>query len=251
MKKRILLFLLSAIMCLSFAACGSSPEPAGDGSSDTDATIEHQSPETPSSPELTIVSEEIQIFNDIYGDPHAVYIAEFKNNVGNTVKINDVTIDINDKNGDLIMTSEYPVVYPEIVNAGESAFIYEEVANIFMDEGLDFNTIDNATLHFNYDDYETQTSPETDVSSLKITNSDGEVYITGKLENIGNANLENVIIGFPVRDSKGNIQVFAYTEVAYLGAGEEMNIDVTCENVNPEIDCSNSKVGYFIYNSNY
>lgn len=251
MKKRIFLILLSVIMCLSFAACGNNTDSSEDISNDTDTAVNHQTPEEPSIPELTIVSEEIQIFNDIYGDPHAVYIAELKNNVGNTVKINDVTIDINDANGSLIMTSEYPVVYPEIVNAGDSAFIYDEVANIFMDEGLDFNTINNATLHFNYDDCDTQVALNAEATGLKITNSDGDVYITGKLENTGNAALENVIVGLPVRDANGKIQVFAYTEIAYLGAGEETDIDVTCENVNPEIDCSNSTVGYFIYNTTY
>ena len=190
---------------------------------------------------IEISNEEIQIYESAFGTD-AIYICEVTN-IGNTpVKIDDISVDIEDETGALMTTTKYVSIYPDVIDVGQSAYISEYVINALTDSDLDAGKAAKAVLHYDMEEAEIN-SVSAEITQISLSVKTSYPTIRGKIKNIGDEDLSDVYISAPIFSSDGKIQAVIFTTIDEIKAGEEIGFEKMGIFCNPDLDYSSSTLG--------
>ena len=135
--KKVVAGILVLSMVATLVACG-----GGDSAEETSAptaSVQTDSPQTsesapaPSAPEIEFVSEEYQVYTDVFGDPTATYLAEIKNLSDTAIHLSNISLDLEHPDGTLIKTVSLLTVKPRAIPAGGTGYICDEIYNTALD----------------------------------------------------------------------------------------------------------------------
>jgi hypothetical protein len=214
MKKKllcsILVVMLVSLLCFGLSACRSdAAEPNQDNAAQPKANVE-------------IVSQEVQKYQDSLGSVNAAYLAEIKNTGTSTVKLSDLSIDLNSTDGNLIGVTDYVSAFPSIIKPGESAYIMEEIYNSVFDTPVEINSIGEAVLHYNAEESKEAPILPIELTDAKLqTDAFGTPEIIGNIKNTGDTDLKYVYVVGIVRDSAKTLQNMIFTIIDSLPAGSD------------------------------
>lgn len=247
--KKLLCFVLALIMLLSLTACGGSPAPSSSAdaadaatSSKPEETKPEDTPEpTPTpdqEPAIEIISEQLVLHTD--GETY-VYLCEFVNPCDFAINVSDVSIDLEDTDGNLLSVSDYISSKPSTIAPGGHGYICEQVLNASFDTDVDITAVAKAVLHYEVKK-DTYSALPIEITSISFGVKTSFPNVLGKVKNTGDKDLTFVYISFPVYSADGVLQTVITTFVD-VKAGEEVSFEQMGIFADYEADYSNSVLG--------
>lgn len=221
MKNKFSIILV--FLCLFLlGGCGKTVE---NGNEDSKVTDENSSSEGDG---YKIVSEELLKYTDDDG-VNVHYLAEIKNTSSHALYFSNMgtSIDIEDKNGELITSNQHIYTRPSVIAAGESGYISEGVVYSRAEgKGLTSDDIGNPILHI-----EAKKAEEANIPDVVITDStlniDSRISIIGRAKSNEKAVLDIIHIIIPVRDENNKLCAVAIGQVENLNSGEQKGFEAT------------------------
>lgn len=260
--KRILSVMLIFVLCFPLGACRhipvpsprdeqagveivtpkpatkTTPKPTAQPTSTPQPTPEPTPTPTPEPlPEIEIVNEQLILFTD--GNTY-VYLCEFINPCDFAVKISDVSIDIEDAEGNLLSVTNYVYTMPRVIPPGGTGYVYESVVNALFDDDVDITAVANAVLHYSVEK-STHTPLPVELVEVSMGIKRGYPNILGRLKNVGDTDLGYVYVTLPIYSADGSLQAVMNTYVD-IPAGQEVSFEnrVMADN---DLDYSGSYLG--------
>ena len=225
MKKKLVIMGLVLAMALSLAGCGDKENPE---------------PKQEAKIAVEIKSEKLQKYVDVLDFVAATYIAELQNTGGKTIKISDISVDVEDAKGNLIKSADYLSVLPRVIKPGESAYICEEVIGS-SDKDITIEDIDKAILHYVIEESQETDVPEVELSEIQLKeNSYGITYFMGRAKNVGKTDLTDLYIGADIRNPNGELQNYVFATIESLPAGETKGFEQAIIYGDPKTDYTKS-----------
>lgn len=208
------------------------------------STVENEQSEAPSSepeanstePKVEIASEELQKFTDSINNSNALYLAEIKNTGDVAVKISDISIDLEDINGEILKSSPMVSAAPSLINPGESAYICQDLLSV--GDEITLEQIGKPILHYQVDKHEPRESLDVEFSELKLSDKYGRPNLVGRIENKSSEELKQVFIASPIKDADGKLQTVILGMVDSLAPGEKKGFEQMALYVNSSLDIS-------------
>lgn len=245
--------ILTLTMIATLAACGGG-DSTGDTSNPT-ASVQTDSPQaaepapTPSAPEIEFVSEEYQVYTDVFDEPTATYLAEIKNPSDTAIDLSNVSLDLEQPDGTLIKTVSLLTVKPRTIPAGGTGYICDEIYNTALDGEITLDTLAAAVtkLHYSIDPVTDADVPTVELSQVSAKDEFGHVGMIGKIKNTGNETYSNLFVAAPVRDSNGKLLTVVLGSVADLAPGVEKGFDGVAFAGRPISDISAVTLEAFAY----
>ena len=254
MKKVFLLFFACMIF-LALVACGGIPDL--DNASGPvpekiiDSTDEPSAKSTPKpveknvsvptpapEPEIEIISEQLVLKTD--GDTY-IYLCEFVNPCDFAIRISDISIDLEDVNGNLLSVTNYVNSKPSTIAPGGRGYICEQVLNAHFDTDVDITAVDKAVLHYELDK-DTYEAVPVEVTSVSLGIKSSFPNVLGRVKNTGDEDLTFIYIAFPVYSADGTLLTVITTFVD-IKAGEEASFEQMGIYADHDLDYSNSVLG--------
>lgn len=255
--KKLFSVCLVSLLAMNLTACGgtagtssqmqssaSAPTSSStvEESSATEKTEENSQSEEAEEPLLGIKSEKLHIFTDSIGSTDAIYLCELVNTGSTSIKLSDVSIDVEDEAGTLMTVADYVSVYPEVIAPGEIAYICEEVINGTIDTDLDASKAAKAIVYC--DITEKEKDPiSAEVTQINLSVKSNYPNVTGKVKNTGSEDLSMVYVSVPVYSAEGELQTVIFTIIDKIKAGEEQSFEQMGMTCDTNMDFSNSTLG--------
>lgn len=229
--KKVVAGILALCMIATLVACG-----GGDSTADTStpgASVQPDSPQTtepapaPSASEIEFVSEEYQVYTDVFGDPTATYLAEIKNPSDTAIHLSNISLDLEHPDGTLIKTVSLLTVKPRTIPAGGTGYICDEIYNTSLDGEITLDALTAAVpkLHYAIDPVTDASEPTVELSQVSAKDEFGHVGMIGKIKNTGSETYSNLFVAAPVRDSNGKLLTVILGSVTDLAPGVEKGFD--------------------------
>lgn len=246
MKKFKQLLLCSCISVFLLVGCGSTdtePTNVSPDSSQTQATeTKEEQKETPA-PEKTVECqtefETVHKYINALNDPEAVYVAEIKNTGTTTVKLSDISIDLEDSDGKILTTTDYVSAFPNVINPGESAYICESLLS-YDTTVTNLDTIGKALVHYTLEESNTVEPLNVEITETQLTLEYSRPKIVGRIENMTEEAMSNIYIACPIYSANGELLTVTFTIVDSLNAHEKKGFDQTDLYGNPGSDYTNA-----------
>ena len=189
--KKVVAGILALTMIATLAACGGG-DSTGDTSNPT-ASVQTNSPQTsepaptPSAPEIEFVSEEYQVYTDVFDDPTATYLAEIKNPSDTAIHLSNISLDLEHPDGTLIKTVSLLTVKPRTIPAGGTGYICDEIYNTALDGEITLDALTAAVtkLHYSIDPVTDAGVPTVELSQVSAKDEFGNIGMIGKIKNTG------------------------------------------------------------------
>lgn len=251
--KKVVAGILALTMIATLAACGGG-DSTGDTSNPT-ASVQTNFPQTsepaptPSAPEIEFVSEEYQVYTDVFDDPTATYLAEIKNPSDTAIHLSNISLDLEHPDGTLIKTVSLLTVKPRTIPAGGTGYICDEIYNTSLDGEITLDALTAAVpkLHYSIDPVTDADVPTVELSQVSAKDEFGHVGMIGKIKNTGNETYSNLFVAAPVRDSNGKLLTVVLGSVADLAPGVEKGFDGVAFAGRPISDISAVTLEAFAY----
>lgn len=251
--KKVVAGILVLSMVATLVACG-----GGDSAEETSAptaSVQTDSPQTsesapaPSAPEIEFVSEEYQVYTDVFGDPTATYLAEIKNLSDTAIHLSNISLDLEHPDGTLIKTVSLLTVKPRAIPAGGTGYICDEIYNTALDGEitLDALTVAVTKLHYSIDPATDTDVPTVELSQVSAKDEFGNIGMIGKIKNTGSETYSNLFVAAPVRNSSGKLLTVILGSVADLAPGVEKRFDGVAFAGRPISDISTVTLEAFAY----
>lgn len=245
--------ILALTMIATLAACGGG-DSTGDTSNPT-ASMQTNSPQTsepaptPSAPEIEFVSEEYQVYTDVFDDPTATYLAEIKNPSDTAIHLSNISLDLEHPDGTLIKTVSLLTVKPRTIPAGGTGYICDEIYNTALDGEITLDALTAAVtkLHYSIDPVTDAGVPTVELSQVSAKDEFGNIGMIGKIKNTGSETYSNLFVAAPVRDSNGKLLTVILGSVTDLAPGVEKGFDGVAFAGRPISDISAVTLEAFAY----
>ena len=220
--------ILALTMIATLAACGGG-DSTGDTSNPT-ASVQTDSPQTsepaptPSAPEIEFVSEEYQVYTDVFDDPSATYLAEIKNPSDTAIHLSNISLDLEHPDGTLIN-------------------------NTALDGEITLDALAAAVtkLHYSIDPVTDAGVPTVELSQVSAKDEFGNIGMIGKIKNTGSETYSNLFVAAPVRDSNGKLLTVILGSITDLAPGVEKGFDGVAFAGRPISDISAVTLDAFAY----
>lgn len=251
--KKVVAGILALTMIATLAACGGG-DSTGDTSNPT-ASVQTNSPQTsepaptPSAPEIEFVSEEYQVYTDVFDDPTATYLAEIKNPSDTAIHLSNISLDLEHPDGTLIKTVSLLTVKPRTIPAGGTGYICDEIYNTALDGEITLDALTAAVtkLHYSIDPVTDAGVPTVELSQVSAKDEFGNIGMIGKIKNTGSETYSNLFVAAPVRDSNGKLLTVILGSVTDLAPGVEKGFDGVAFAGRPISDISAVTLDAFAY----
>ena len=251
--KKVVTWILALTMIATLAACGGG-DSTGDTSNPT-ASVQTNSPQTtepaptPSVPEIEFVSEEYQVYTDVFDDPTATYLAEIKNPSDTAIHLSNISLDLEHPDGTLIKTVSLLTVKPRTIPAGGTGYICDEIYNTSLDGEITLDALTAAVpkLHYSMDPVTDASEPTVELSQVSAKDEFGHVGMIGKIKNTGSETYSNLFVAAPVRDANGKLLTVILGSVADLAPDVEKGFDGVAFAGRPISDISAVTLEAFAY----
>ena len=237
MKKYLSIFA-ALILCLFVSGCDATPSESNSESSEILSETSEAESSTPSESskkgeissqtessskdnENTKREDFVKVEKIIRSENETTFVAEICNVLDNPIYIGDVTIDMEDKDGNPLGTMEYIGNYPSVLNPGESSYI---CTYLYLDDkSVSLDDVETAICHFNVYgpdiDGEDNLNVEISKASLRKTES-GYLKAVGKMTNNESEDIIDGYMVIPIRDKNGELQTVLSSPIEGLGAGQ-------------------------------
>lgn len=216
-----------------------SEEAAGDERGSSSKFKPDPTPE-PSATQEPVVELTEQLVLDTDGDSY-MYLCEMYNPCDYAIKVSDVSVDLEDADGNLLSVTDYVTVFPKIIPPGGTGYISESVCSATYDTDVDFAAIAHAVLH--YDLKQSTLNPlPVELVSATLGNKYGFPTVVGKVINNGEADLTFVSVAFPLFSADGVFQTIIHTYVD-IEAGQEASFDTMAVSADYKVNYSGSVLG--------
>lgn len=236
--KRFIALLSTIVMMFGLTACGGGGEEKAEPSSTESEVVkkEENKPKEEVVTKVEIVNERVMKYMNGLDKPEALYLAELKNTGSDTVKISDISIDLEDASGSILNTTSMLNSYPNTLNPGESAYICESLLSLDSKESLD--DIGNAILHYDFD--KASVKPlNVEITETKLTTEYGFPKIVGRIENKSDEELTMLYIACPIFSEDGELLTVVFTIVDSLKPTEKLGFEQMAIFCDTNIDYSN------------
>lgn len=251
--KKVVAGILALALIATLAACGDGGTTVDTSDSvapaQTDAQQTTESTSTSSTLEIEFVSEEYQVYTDVFDEPTATYLAEIKNPSDTAIDLSNVSLDLEQPDGTLIKTVSLLTVKPRTILAGGTGYICDEIYNTALDGEITLDTLAAAVtkLHYSIDPVTDADVPTVELSQVSAKDEFGHVGMIGKIKNTGNETYSNLFVAAPVRDSNGKLLTVVLGSVADLAPGAEKGFDGVAFAGRPISDISAVTLDAFAY----
>ncbi len=236
MKKTLLAVVITVLTVFMLAGCGGEPTTAQPA-----ATTEEQ-------PTVKVAFQELQKYTSVTDSLECDYLAEIKNTSNSPVKISNVSIELNDVNGELIGVTEYVGMLPEVINPGKSAYIMENVYSSTLGDSIAVDNIGEATLRYDISEAEEQIALSVELSETKMQiNSYDLPEMIGRVTNIGDTNLEDVYVVGIIKNADGVLQNMLFTIINNLPAGQDESFSQMAIYGDPDTDYAASTIDFITF----
>ncbi len=180
---------------------------------------------------LSVVQENFLILP--YSDYHAGYVyAEVKNVGDKPVEFNGGLFELYDAEGNSIESSNYLRCYPEVLNAGETGYLY---VSKYVEEAKDRSFIDDYLLTVTGKGSKEKSTVYFTVNSTRLEEiSEGYWsyhYITADIENKTDDTQYDFHVVYALKDADGKLLYVDYANPSYVGfkTGTSMEVRVSVD----------------------
>ena len=244
MRKKIQVLVMALCLCVSMASCSSNiSEPVSSTSSSEITSVTADPSDSPSS--RVDFSELIEVVQKelIPSGDKLMFIAELKNISKEQISFRKTRLDVLDMDSNYIGTISDIYFRPQIIDPGESTYIYEDVLSGIRvakdDETIDAYSIGNITIRPEYFISSGILPVDSDVSGLSLSiGSSGGVVATGSVTNNETEDIPDTWVIIPIRDEEKRIRVVLLEEIGVLRGGDVVNFTAHDYN-NVTIDIKN------------
>lgn len=201
---------------------------------------------TPAAPKensavVSIVRENLRVFNGANETKQAIYLGELKNQGNTPVQLSNLSIDVKDAQGTLLTSKAYVSAYPNVIGPGETAYICEQVIGV-TDTGLDASLAEKAILHYDTRDKAGSSVPAK-ITQASLRTKASFPTLTGAIQNEGTGTLENIYISAPVFSADGQLQTVIFTILDSLEPGQEKGFEQSAVVCDTSLDYTTSSLG--------
>ena len=183
------------------------------------------------------ISEKTIKYIDELGNPKILYLATVQNTDTQPLEFGNVTIDIKNRDDEMLKHVDMGSVYPPYIMPGEYGYICEECTQL--DTSVNLDEVGSAEMHFgtravNYD------KPDVEITELKMVKGSYSWNVLGKVE--ANEDIEDLFIAFPIFDENKELQSVALTSLEGLYTGDIRGFECSPIEHDPSEDFSNSTI---------
>lgn len=229
--KKVVAGILALAMISTLAACNGKNSTAD--TSTPSASVQTDSPQAtepapaPSASEIEFISEEYQVYTDVFDDPTATYLAEIKNSSDTAIHLSNISLDLEHPDGTLIKTVSLLTVKPRTIPAGGTGYICDEIYNTSLDGEITLDALTAAVtkLHYSVDPVTDADVPTVELSQVSAKDEFGNIGMIGKIKNTGSETYSNLFVAAPVRDPNGKLLTVILGSIADLAPGVEKGFD--------------------------
>ena len=229
--KKVVAGILALAMISTLAACNGENSTAD--TSTPSASVQTDSPQAtepapaPSASEIEFISEEYQVYTDVFDDPTATYLAEIKNSSDTAIHLSNISLDLEHPDGTLIKTVSLLTVKPRTIPAGGTGYICDEIYNTSLDGEITLDALTAAVtkLHYSVDPVTDADVPTVELSQVSAKDKFGNIGMIGKIKNTGSETYSNLFVAAPVRDPNGKLLTVILGSIADLAPGVEKGFD--------------------------
>lgn len=229
--KKVVAGILALAMISTLAACNGENSTAD--TSTPSASVQTDSPQAtepapaPSASEIEFISEEYQVYTDVFDDPTATYLAEIKNSSDTAIHLSNISLDLEHPDGTLIKTVSLLTVKPRTIPAGGTGYICDEIYNTSLDGEITLDALTAAVtkLHYSVDPVTDADVPTVELSQVSAKDEFGNIGMIGKIKNTGSETYSNLFVAAPVRDPNGKLLTVILGSIADLAPGVEKGFD--------------------------
>jgi hypothetical protein len=168
-------------------------------------------------------------------------MCEIENTGSMPITFDDISLDVEDAEGNIINVEDFVSAHPRIIEPGEKSYIYENVLSSLSDKIADVTCVSNVILHGTvYAAAKRDIDVEVTEVSLK---TDGHYpEIIGRVKNNSGETLEYVEIAAPMFNTDG-LPCGVFHTTIDLKPGEEKGFDATDLNADFDADYSAATLG--------
>lgn len=249
--KKVVAGILALAMISTLAACNG--ENSTTDTSTPSASVQTDSPQAtepaPSASEIEFISEEYQVYTDVFDDPTATYLAEIKNPSDTAIHLSNISLDLEHPDGTLIKTVSLLTVKPRTIPAGGTGYICDEIYNTSLDGEITLDALTAAVtkLHYSVDPVTDADVPTVELSQVSAKDEFGNIGMIGKIKNTGSETYSNLFVAAPVRDPNGKLLTVILGSIADLAPGVEKGFDGVAFAGRPISDISTVTLDAFAY----
>lgn len=218
--KKVLSILLAILFCLSITSCcfpsgtgdsnevtDNSSEITTDLSDSTSDAAEVPNGDTAEETSTKITYQNVQTYTNSIDDTYIVTQAIIENTGTSTVRISGLSIDIEDKNGELLESLALPAAYPDVIAPGECAYIKEATSTV------DGDNVGNAVINYTAEATK-NTYTKLDVSEVKMEVDEYMgINVKGRIENTTDDTISMVYVVCPIFKD-GELIALPYTIIS-------------------------------------